>query len=97
MPFPAFIVAIRPLNDNFHVDVPRRNGPSAGRTVADGALHTAMAPDLERVIRQALPDARAAGGDYLGETEKAVQAVLRTRPDMTAPEALPAINLVRRS
>jgi hypothetical protein len=57
----------------------------------------AMDPDLERVIRQALTDARAGGGDYLGETEKAVQTVLKARPDMTASEALAAINLVRRS
>lgn len=34
-----------------------------------------MNPDLDRVIRQALADARAAGRDYLGETE-----TRRTRP-----------------
>jgi hypothetical protein len=56
-----------------------------------------MDPDLERVIRQVLADARATGRDYLGETERAVQAVLKDRPDMTASEALAAINLVRRS
>ncbi len=54
-------------------------------------------PDLERVIRQALTDARVAGRDYLGETEQAVRAVQQARPDMTAPDALAAVNLVRRS
>jgi hypothetical protein len=42
-----------------------------------------MDPDLERVIFRALADARAAGGDYLGETQAAVQAVLRARPAAT--------------
>jgi hypothetical protein len=56
-----------------------------------------MAPDLVNVIRQALADAAAAGRDHLGQTELAVQAVLRARPDMTASEALTAVNLVRRS
>ena len=56
-----------------------------------------MDPDLENVIRQALADAGAAGRDYQGQTEEAVRAVLQARPDMTASEALTAVNLVRRS
>ncbi len=56
-----------------------------------------MDPGLENVIRQALADARAAGRDYLTQTELAVRAVLKVRPDMTASEALTAVNLVRRS
>jgi hypothetical protein len=56
-----------------------------------------MDRDLENVIRQALADAAAAGRDHLGQTEVAVRAVLRVRPDMTASEALTAVNLVRRS
>ncbi len=56
-----------------------------------------MDPDLENVIRQALADAEAAGKDYLGQTEEAVRAVLQARPDMTASDALTAVNLVRRS
>ena len=56
-----------------------------------------MDPDLENVIRQALADAQAAGRDHLvGQTELAVRAVQRARPDMTASEALAAVNLVRR-
>ncbi len=54
-----------------------------------------MDPDLENVIRQALTDAKAAGKDYLSQTELAVRAVQRARPDMTASAALSAVNLAR--
>ena len=56
-----------------------------------------MDPDLENVIRQALTDAKAAGKAHLSQTEHAVQTVLQVRPDMTASDALAAVNLVRRS
>ncbi len=56
-----------------------------------------MDPDLRNVIQQALEDARAAGRDHLTQTELAVRAVLQVRSDMTAPDALAAVNLVRRS
>ncbi len=56
-----------------------------------------MDQDLRHVIHQALEDARAAGRDHLTQTELAVRAVLQVRPDMTAPAALAAVNLVRRS
>ena len=56
-----------------------------------------MDPDLENVIRQALEDALAAGKDHLSQTEHAVRTVQRARPDMTASDALAAVNLVRRS
>ncbi len=56
-----------------------------------------MDPDLENVIRQALEDAQAAGRDHTGQTEHAVQAVLQVRPDMTASDALAAVNMVRRT
>ncbi len=55
-----------------------------------------MDPDLENIIRQALADAQAAGRNYLAQTELAVRAVQRARPDMTASDALAAVNLVRR-
>ncbi len=58
--------------------------------------HIRMDPDLERVIRQALGDALAAGKDHMGQTVLAVQAVQRARPDMTTFDALAAVNLVRR-
>ncbi len=57
--------------------------------------HIRMDPDLENVIRQALGDALAAGKDHLSQTEHAVQAVLQVRPDMTASDAMAAVNLVR--
>ncbi len=57
--------------------------------------HTHMDLDLENVIRQALGDARAAGRDHTGQTVLAVQAVQRARPDMTASDALAAVNLMR--
>ncbi len=55
-----------------------------------------MDPDLENVIRQSLTDAKAAGKDYLSQTEEAVRTVRQVRPDMTASAALTAVNLVRR-
>ncbi len=58
---------------------------------------TPMDPDLENVIRQALEDAQAAGKDHLSQTELAVRAVQQVRPDMTASDALAAVNLARRS
>ncbi len=56
-----------------------------------------MDPDLENVIQQALADALAAGRDQMSQTELAVRAVQRARPDMTASEALAAVNLMQRS
>ncbi len=58
-------------------------------------FHIRMDPDLERVIRQALEDAQAAGKDHMDQTWLAIQAVQRARPDMTAADALAAVNLVR--
>ncbi len=56
-----------------------------------------MDPDLENVIQQALGDAQAAGRDHLSQTELAVQAVQRARPNMTTADALTAVNMVRHS
>ena len=52
---------------------------------------------VNRIIRRVLEDARTKGRDYLSETELAVRAVCKARPDMTASDALAAVNLVRRS
>ena len=54
-----------------------------------------MDPDLENVIRQALGFAKAAGKDDMGRTILAVQAVQQARPDMTAADALAAVNLMQ--
>ncbi len=55
-----------------------------------------MDPDLENVIRRALADAEIASRDHVAQTEQAVRAVLQARPDMTASDALTAVNLARR-
>ncbi len=56
-----------------------------------------MDAGLENVIRRALEDARAAGRDHLAQTEEAVRAVREARPDLTASDALAAVNMVRQS
>ena len=56
-----------------------------------------MDEGIERIIRRALEEARAAGRDHLTQTELAVRAVRQARPDMTASEALAAVELVRRA
>ncbi len=48
--------------------------------------------DLENVIRQALAVEKVTGKDHLGQTELAVQAVQRARPDMTASDALATVS-----
>ena len=57
--------------------------------------HTAMDKSIERIIRRALEDARAAGRDHLTQTQLAVEAVRNARPDMTASDALAAVHLVQ--
>ncbi len=52
---------------------------------------------LENIIRRALEDARAAGRDFLTQTEEAVRAGREARPDMTASEILAAVRSLQRS
>ncbi len=59
--------------------------------------HTAMDKSIVRIIRRTLEDARAKGRDHLTQTELAVRAVREARPDMTASEALAAVEMVRQS
>ena len=54
-----------------------------------------MDPDLESVIRLALADALAAGRDHMSQPMIAVQAVQQARPDLTAADALAAVNMVQ--
>ncbi len=54
-----------------------------------------MDSDLENVIRHAVEEALAAGYDHMAQTVLAVQAVLLTRPGMTAADALAAVKLVQ--
>ena len=55
-----------------------------------------MDRSLERIILRTLEDARAKGRDHITQTELAVKAVCEARPDMTASDALAAVNMVRR-
>ncbi len=52
--------------------------------------------DLARIIAQALADARQKGLDHIDRTGHAVRVVMAARPDMTASDALQAINRWRR-
>ena len=52
---------------------------------------------LESVIHRAQARSKAEGKDYLGQTDEAVGAVLKARPDMTANEALVQVTRVRSS
>ncbi len=54
-----------------------------------------MDEDLANIIRKALDEAKATGRDDTGQTERAVRKVRELRPDMSATDALNAINLVR--
>ncbi len=56
----------------------------------------AMDESVERIIRRTQDDARAKGRDHLTQTELAVSAVCEVRPDMTAADALAAVEMVRR-
>ncbi len=62
----------------------------------DGAFVSHIDPDLDKVIRQTLEDAQAAGKTHMSQTVLAVQAVRQARPDMTAFDALAVVNLMRR-
>lgn len=55
-----------------------------------------METHLERLIRTALAEARAAGLDYPGQTYRAMSEVMRLRPDMTDTDALKAVDRVHR-
>ncbi len=56
-----------------------------------------MDKSLERIIRRALDDARAAGRDYLTQTEEAVRAGRDARPDLTASEILATVRRLQQS
>ena len=66
-------------------------GPRGRRRISPQPFHDAA------LIGHSLANAQAAGRDHLAQTETAVRAVLQARPDMTASEALAAVNLARRS
>ena len=51
--------------------------------------------DLASIVARAITEARDKGLDHIGQTEHAVGAVLAVRPDMTASDALEAVNRLR--
>ncbi len=56
-----------------------------------------MDKSIERIIRRVLEEARDKGRDHLTQAELAVRAVCQARPDMTASDALAAVEWVRRT
>ncbi len=52
--------------------------------------------DLAGIVARAITDAREKGLDDVDQTGHAVRAVLTARPDMTASDALQAVNTWRR-
>lgn len=56
-----------------------------------------MDESVERIIRRVLEETRAKGRDHITQTELAVRTVCEARPDMTASDALAAVEMVRRS
>jgi hypothetical protein len=56
-----------------------------------------MDKSVERIIRRALEDARAASRDYLTQTEEAVRAGHEARPDLTASEVLAIVRRLQQS
>jgi hypothetical protein len=48
------------------------------------------------LANESLEEARTNGRDHLTQIELAVRAVCQARPDMTASEALAAVEMVRR-
>jgi hypothetical protein len=56
-----------------------------------------MDKSLERIIREALDEAREKGRDYITQTELAVRAGHQVRPDMTAAEILAIVRLLQQS
>lgn len=51
---------------------------------------------LDAVIAQALSDAKAEGHGQVGQIDKATRAALQLRPDMSALDALEAVEKIRR-
>ncbi len=56
-----------------------------------------MDESLERIIRRALEEARAAGRDHLTQTEEAVRAGREVRPDPTASVILAQVRRLQQS
>ena len=88
-------LVLRRMDRRGHQEGHRRPAPAGVLFYRRLRSHTCMDEDLANIIRRALAEARAAGRDDTGQTEQAVRKVRELRPDMTATDALNAINLVR--
>ena len=51
--------------------------------------------DVERIVTRAIEDARARGRDHLTQTEHAVRQVLTIRHDLSPPDALALVTMIR--
>ena len=56
-----------------------------------------MDEDLLRIARRVFEDSQSHHHDYLAATEAAVCKIRSARPDVTASEALSALNIARRT
>ncbi len=63
--------------------------------VSESTSHELSDDDLARIVTQALAEAREKGPEDVDQTGHAVRAVLAARPDMTASDALRAVNTWR--
>ena len=50
---------------------------------------------LSKIVAQAIEEAWQQGLDYMGQTERAVNAVSTVRPDITASDALSIVRRLR--
>jgi hypothetical protein len=56
-----------------------------------------MDESLDRIIREAIEEARAKGRDYITQTELAVRAASLARPDLTASDILAMMRRLQQS
>ena len=51
---------------------------------------------IHRIIASAIDEARRAGLDYVGQTQKAIEQVRAVEPDLTTAEIMSAIDRAQR-
>ena len=72
--------------------------PIARQRLGPGNLYGDIMIDdaaLSKLIAEAVEEARQQGLDYVGQTERAVQAISTVRPDLTASAALTLVRRLR--
>ena len=73
----------------------RRGSLAVTEPSRQAAIVFGMDDAITQLIGQTLDDARSAGLDYITETELAVRTVRAAYPDITAPDALAWVKVVR--